>query len=198
MTGNYIAGNAGSNEYYRDYFVFTLSSIPSGETITSATLQLFNPSNGYNSADAAETYTNFSLDSTSIPALTNGNGSNALNVPIYIDLGDGTAYSSGVTVSAASNGTVVPILLNNSFLSYAQANMGSSVALGGAITTLDANDNNNESIFGATGATLSDTQLVITTIPEPTTIGLWALSVIILGAVRRGSGLRLYRGRRNG
>ncbi len=192
MTGNYIAGNAGSSEYYRNYFVFDLSSVAVGETITSATLRLLNPINGYNSVDVTEIYTNFSLDSISISALTNGNGSNALNVPIYTDLGDGIAYSSGVAVSAASNGTTVQIALNNSFLSYAQANLGTLIAIGGAITTLDINANNHESIFGATtGTTPSDTQLVINTVPELTTNVLLLLATLIMVIVRRKRGLTM-------
>lgn len=182
LSGNYIAGNAGANEYFRNYFVFDLSSIPSSDAITSAALRLFNPSTGYKSADSSEIYTNFALESTSISTLITGNGSNTLNVPIYNDLADGTAYSSGVAISSASNGTFIQITLNTNFLIYAQANFGNTIAIGGALTTLDNNNNNNELVFGSTTASdPSNCQLIISTVPEVSTNGLLIVTAVLLG-----------------
>ena len=58
-TGSHTAGNPNyitgllTNEY-RDYFTFDLSSVPQTQTITGATLQLFNPSGGYSSPQQHE------------------------------------------------------------------------------------------------------------------------------------------------
>ncbi len=183
LSGNYIAGNAGHNEYFRNYFVFDLSTIPSSDAITGAALRLFNPSTGYHSVDSSEIYTNFALESTSISSLITGNGSNVLNVAIYNDLGDGIAYSSRVNLSSGSDGTFIQITLNTNFLSYAQSNFGSTLAIGGALTTLDNSNDNNELVFESTTAiNPSNSQLIINTVPEVSTNGLLIVTAVLLGS----------------
>src|SRR5687768_4235443 len=63
---NYIAGKVGAAGELRNFFVFDLSTIRG--PIMSATLRIINPSAGYNSVDAQETYTTFDV-STAIADL---------------------------------------------------------------------------------------------------------------------------------
>lgn len=148
---NYYAGYNGSQfgNTFRNFFVFDLP----GATVLSATLYLWNPSNGHYSLDPSETYSLFDV-STSIAALRAG-GSGLSG--IYNDLGSGTSYGS-VTVTSASNGTYISIPLNSSFPNAAN---GGSIALGGAITTLSGSSD-QDAFFGTGGGYTFDTQLSVT------------------------------------
>lgn len=164
---NYIAGRIGSLEY-RNFFVFDLSGV-SG-TVTSASLQLFNPSTGYVSPDANEMYTLYDV-STSITALTTGGSG---QTAIFTDLGTGTTYGS-VSVSSGDNGQLVEITLNGNGLAALNGATG-SFAIGGALTSLSGSStqhvfgwthlgNPTKKLFLETGE-LSQTQPV----PEPSTL----------------------------
>src|SRR5262249_52281693 len=61
---NFIVGLSGTT--FRDYFVFDLATI--GQSVTQAVLKLQNPSGGYVSPDATETYSLFDVG-TSVDAL---------------------------------------------------------------------------------------------------------------------------------
>jgi hypothetical protein len=174
FTDNYFAGREG--EQYRNFFIFSLPMLAPGESIASVSLSLFCPSaypegapRGYTSPDPTETYQLFSLDSTSIAALRAGGTG---QTGIFTDLGDGTPYSAGTVVAAASQGTDIVIPLNADFLAYATAHLGGDVSLGGAITTFaPVNLNLPEGVFAQTGVSasvgLNQTQLIINTVPEP-------------------------------
>ena len=130
---NYIAGICGNSDSCNgdnldrnDWFTF---SIPTSVVITSATLELFNPSDpydGYVNPSPTETYTNWDVTT---PV---GNLGNAGGVGIYNDLGSGTMYASTV-VSAADDGTTIGISLNSAALSAINADAGSTFAVGGAV-----------------------------------------------------------------
>lgn len=170
----YIAGNAqlGTSPQtwtvYRNFLTFDLSGIT--DTITGAVLRLYNPTNGYWSpGQPTETFELFDV-STSITELTaGGSGKSA----IYADLGSGTSFGSRV-FSSADNNTIVEIVLNSSAIAALEAARGSGFAIGGAVTSLDAL-NNNEYVFGATGWGTEIRELVLTTspaaaVPEPSTL----------------------------
>lgn len=186
--GNYIVGQPSANSF-RNFFIFDLGGLPTSETVTSATLTLYNPSiatgssmDGYQSADPTETFQLFSVDSTSLTALKAG-GTGLTG--IFADLGDGTAYNDGLVVSAASNGAHLAITLNASFLAYAQSNWGGQIALGGALTTLSGSP--GEALFIATHVPLNYTTLTLTTtlaIPEPSVAAV-AAGLAALGLVAR-------------
>jgi hypothetical protein len=80
-------------------------------------------------------------------------------VAAYADLGTGVSYGTR-TITPADSGTVVEITLNSSAVAALDAAPG-LIALGGALTTLDAAAN-NESIFGNTHLVPTITQLRLT------------------------------------
>ena len=165
---NYLVGTCSSftcNDaaVYRNFFVFDLSAVTG--TITFATLRLYNPSiftdstNGYQSADASETYELYSYEG-SIDDLVNSAGS-------YADLGDGTFYGT-VDVSAFDNGQIVSVELNDGAL--ADLNGASGLfALGGRISTLSGIAVDEGVFFGSTLQNDADTrELVLTVVPADT------------------------------
>jgi hypothetical protein len=126
-TGNYIVGNCavsgcnGTDGEYRDYLVFDLSGV-SGP-ITSATLSLWNPSNGFNGDPA--TYTNWDV-TTSLGELESG------SLAAYADLGSGIQYAS-TAVGLFDNGTQVGITLDGAAVAALNAAEGGSFVVGGAL-----------------------------------------------------------------
>jgi hypothetical protein len=125
---NYIAGICGSsdgcgnNSNFHDYFVF---NIPTG-VYTSATLQVFNPADGYRSPNPTETYNNWDV-TTPISELGTVAG-----VGIFNDLGSGIQYA-GTVVSAADNGVVVNIVLDAAAINAINGDAGLQFAVGGAV-----------------------------------------------------------------
>ncbi len=145
---NYIAGLLSGAEY-RDYVVFDLAGL-SG-SVLDASLNLFNPV--YVSPDPSETFTLFDV-STPISELTaTGFGQTG----IFDDLGTGVVLGSR-EVSSADDGSVVSIPLNAAGRQAISAAGGGLVALGGAITSLSADD---EFIFGGSGDPRDVRQLAV-------------------------------------
>lgn len=138
---NYIVGNCCGSGEHRNYFVFDLSGVTG--TITSATLEIENPYTPI-TPDPSENWTLYNV-STPVATLVAG-GSPPATDSIFTDLGNGTSYGN---VSVASNYTgIVTISLNASALAALNAAIGTSFALGGAITTLGVAE--NENIFPST------------------------------------------------
>lgn len=195
----YVAG--WDNERLRNYFVFDLSGLPSGETIVSATLHAYNPNvcepdcsytGGYDSADASETY---DLHEVLAPAATVS--TSVLNPAIYLDLGDGDVFGT-YAASAADNGEFIDIALNAAGLASAQTFAGiGSFVLGGEVSSLTAAFNNREYVFGLTdpaGFPDYTRELIVVMTPEPGTGLLVAVGLFAVGSTRR----RLGSARRNG
>lgn len=138
---NYIAGNGpGTNHItFRNWFVFDLACV--SDTITSASLLIEMPTNGFSSVDPSETYALFDV-STTLSDLMGGVG----GLAAYTDLGTGTSYGS-VVVSDADNGLQVVVPLNAAGLAALNGGLGGQVGLGGAITTLDGDPNTEEKAF---------------------------------------------------
>jgi uncharacterized repeat protein (TIGR01451 family) len=154
---NYIVGNA-RDTYYRDFFVFDLSNIDGH--VVGATLSAYNPSGGFSSADPSETLTLYDVTTPISMLRAGGTGLTA----VYADLGGGTSYGSTV-VTSASNDALVDVLLNPDGLGAADAARGSSLAVGGTITTLDSNPSTTEMLFGSTNDPYTRT-LTLATVPR--------------------------------
>lgn len=101
--------NYGTGATHNTFFLFDLSSV--GTSITSATMQFYNPTNGYLSPNLSETLEIHDI-STSYASISAGTG----GVGAYNDLGSGILYGAQ-TVSAADNGQVVTVTLNGSAVS---------------------------------------------------------------------------------
>jgi hypothetical protein len=146
---NYLVGECASPQcidprVFRNFFVFDLAGIP-GQVLTASPV-IENPENdGYVSNDPSETWTAHDV-TTPISALVAG-GSGLTE--IYDDLGEGTHYGSA-TVTPAS--VLVHVRLNDAAISALNAATGDQFAIGGAITTLDA-EVNREWVFGNSTAT---------------------------------------------
>src|SRR5262249_44602276 len=77
---------------------------------------------------------------------------------IYADLGSGTSYGS-TTVNSSSNGQTVSVPLNSAGISNLNFNVGTQVALGGALTTVSGS--NTDFLFANTSGS-SSRQLAVT------------------------------------
>jgi hypothetical protein len=126
---NYSAATAGNpatlNPAFNDFFVFNLSSVTG--PITSATLSVFNPPNGF-SGTGSDVYSVF--DVTTPISTLEAVQTNATS--IFNDLGSGILYGSA-TVSAADDGTQVNISLDASALAALVAAEGKQFAIGGSL-----------------------------------------------------------------
>ncbi|MBA4015842.1 MAG: hypothetical protein C0483_01505 [Pirellula sp.] len=150
---NYVVGYGSSESAdRRNFFVFDLASV--SQSILTAQLRLQNPSSGYTSSDASESYALFDV-STALAALQ---GSGSGQTAIYTDLGTGVTYG-GQTVTSASNGQIVLVDLNAAGLSYLNSVRGSKGVIGGAITTIVGTA--DQFVFGYTAGT-ETRQLVLT------------------------------------
>jgi hypothetical protein len=160
--GNYIAGLCcfGEGDQHRDFFVFDLSGVAT--PIAAARLRLFNPEAGFGSPDASETYTVFDV-TTSIASLTDGTAT------AFADLGSGVVYGS-LVMTALDNGTLVEIVFNAAGVAAINGALGGLFAVGGAVTTIDANlDLDDEFVFGYTD--IEDTRVLdLEPVPEPGTL----------------------------
>jgi hypothetical protein len=146
---NYGVGVSGGS-FYRNFFAFNLPAISS--QLADAELVL----NSYSNASpyGVETYQLYDV-TNSITVLTNS-ASGATN--IYEDLGSGAVYG-GRGVYVSESGLISGIPLNGNFLAAALANSSGPIALGGALTSLNA-ASTNEYLFAASGSSVpADAQL---------------------------------------
>ncbi len=175
-------GTINGIEEFRSFFIFDLSGVTA--PIVSATLRLLNPGGtpqfpnnvGFFSDTGSETYLVNEV-STAIASLLAGTG----GVAVFDDLGSGTPFGS-ITATSAVNGTFVEINLNSAAI--AALNLASDLfAFGGTITTLNGIPD-EETLFAFSSNNLSDTQLEVTVVPEPSTVLLLAAGIALLGALR--------------
>jgi large repetitive protein len=157
---NYIIGDylATDGRVYRNYFVFDLSGITL--PIGAANLSVYNPTDGYISADPTETWNLWEVSSSMANLMADHAAGDPVGLDIYDDLG-GTNFLGTGTVSAADNDTMVNVALNGNALVLLNNAIGSQWAVGGSITTLDAVDN-SEVMFSWTNET-SIRRLILTT-----------------------------------
>ena len=134
---NYAAGvccsvNPPVNDKH-DYFVFNLSNV-SGP-ITSATLSIFNPNNGFytNNGASGGLYQTWDV-STPLSTLKAGQ-TNATS--IYTDLGSGTLFGS-VLVGPSDDNAFVNITLDSAAIAAINASEGSQFAVGGSLVAINA------------------------------------------------------------
>jgi len=169
LSGNpsYYIGDDGE-ALYRNFFVFEIPVF--SETVTGATLKLWNPPNGFFSQDPSETYELFAV-STPIEDLVSDQFS---ATDIYENLGSGLSFGS-ITLSDSDNDNFVVLTLNATFLSALNAAQGMQLAIGGALTTLTPGDDAG-AFIGTESEDTPPPVLTVQTVPEPAT------AVLLLGA----------------
>ncbi len=173
-SGNYLAGLYTGLEY-RDFFNFDLTSV-SG-TILSAQLVINNNNTIQSSPDASETLGIFDY-SGSIASLVGGTG----GVTAFNDLGTGTSFGSLSLPTTSFSGTGnATINFNAAGIAALNAALGGQFAVGGALTTISSTA--NQYVFGGT-IDFPATQLVLTTVPEPSGVSLLALAALTAQGIR--------------
>ncbi len=149
----------------RNFFTFNVTGLAG--KITAAKLRAFNPSSpvGYSSPNPTETYTLFDV-STPLQTLVTLAGGTAA----FADLGTGTQLGA-VTVSAAANGTIVEVNFNAAGIAYLNSVNG-TIAVGGAITTLNAGGASEFLFNSASGVLVRELVVTYTDAPVPCTFAL--------------------------
>jgi len=182
---NYLAGRLSLQEH-RNYFVFDLSSVT--QTILSAELRVFNPTNGFTSISSSETYALFDV-STPVSTLS-ASSSGATGLAVFGDLGGGTTFGTRA-ITTADNNTTVVTALNAAALTELNAASG-LWAIGGAITTIGVTQGFDEYAFRFTTGSMQR-QLVLeiedlNPVPEPAAFvlfGIGGIGAIVAGRRRR-------------
>ena len=171
---NYIV-----SEEHNNFSVFDLSSL--ADTITSATLRLFNPHNGYATNDPLEVFQIFDV-MTPIDSLLNGTGGQKT----YFDLEGGSLFGS-TYVTSQDNGNYVEVEINQLGIDY--LNQNTLVAFGGSLTTAD---DHVDRLFGYTHSSFNPNfaQLQVSTtlkgqVPEPGTLALLGCAVFLGFSTRK-------------
>lgn len=185
---NYIVGqiNIGATAVgFHDYFSFGSIVVPTGQTIVSATLTLFNPAGGYSSTHASETLT---IDGfTGNVATLEGGGTVAGE---YNALASGTVFANK-SVDASTDSSFVSVSLNAAAIAFLNANASNPFAFGGYLAGIPAADTDTRFEFGGSAFIVSnDGNSVLTVVtapagavPEPASVAL--LAAVILGLATR-------------
>ncbi len=175
----------GYNDFFRSYYIFDLSSID--ETVLSATLEL----RRYNSSEGA--VIEFYDVSTSPENLIRSRTTTLLGTTygeVHADLGSGTNYGSSV-IGPGDTFDILSFELNAAAISDIDSATG-YFAIGARIATesvatlgLHAFAYSNDETGGSFGSTNYTQQLVLTTVPIPTTAWLLSSALGLLGWMRR-------------
>jgi hypothetical protein len=151
---NYLAGFATDTGHeHRDFFVFDLSTVTA--PMVSAQLRVFNPPNGFVSPAPTETYALFDVSTPISDLRASGRG----RTDIFTTLGSGVS-SGARDVSAADNGQIVTIDFNGAGLASLNLHSGGLFATGGAITTIQGQQ--DDAVFAFSGFPSDTRQLVLT------------------------------------
>ena len=174
----WIGGN--NFPHFRNYFMFDLAG-GFQETITSATLRIFNPAAGLNST--GYTPVNFELHQVGTSPSTILSGiSGATGQSIYSDLGDGAIYSS-VTAGVSSQNGYIDLVLNTAAIADLQSAAG-VFTFGGRVVEEGEGGGVARSLFRATNDSTAVTQLIVETLePVPVPGAVWLFSSGLLGLV---------------
>lgn len=184
----HLGDGAASNLATAGYFIFDLSSV-AGNTINSATLRIYHPSNSYNSTDPSETVTLFDVSTshsilrTSLPGPLDLTALDA----VVADLSGGTSYGS-FTATLTDNSTYESTALNAAALTALNLAIGGEWAVGGAVTTNGLTGLGvRERIFRGSVVSSPVTELVLdlTPVPVPAAVWLFGSSLVALGVARR-------------
>ncbi len=162
------------NYILNQYLIFDLSSV--SKEVISAEFRIV-CDYSYFSYDPYETYTLFDVTNSYIEVYM-GYGD---NLAVYNDLGSGVVYGTVNVISNYSYETVT-VTLNRDGLAALNACLGGIFMMGGSLTSID-NDDDYEILFSycsSKNAGDGYTQLILTTVPEPSTliffsVGLWFL-----------------------
>lgn len=148
---NYFAGNDAGT--FRDWFVFNLPTLPAPLVRAELRVKTYSVS----SPTGSEI---FQLRPVATPVATLVAGGSGLT-GIYNDLGDGPMYGARAFVPLDAD-RFITIPLNQTLKSAVAGAAGSLFAIGGEITTLDADVNNTEYVFGFSQGNPGDVQLLLT------------------------------------
>lgn len=180
---NYIVGNGiGGPQEFRDFFTFDLSAL-TGQTVTSATLEV----QRYNGGDA--TLGLFDVSTNAIILNTLG----AANAAVFADLGTGNSYGTFV-VGTGDPADILGFSLNAAAITDINAAIGGFFSIGGAMQAGPG----NELFATSNGGTPEFLVVTTTTItPEPNAKLLFACGLAVLagrGRVSRGRTVLRNRG----
>lgn len=175
QNNNYQTGFPQPEVESRSWFSFDLSGIvaPAG---AGTYLGLFAPSNSYASINSSETLSLYDVTSTGL----SNDGSDG-NLAVFNDLGTGTLLGTA-TITGASQGSFVNILLNTAGINALNAKLGGRITFGAILGS------NGGAVFNTTGtdnAADGASILVTQAVPEPSTYGLAALGGVSLAALAR-------------
>lgn len=177
---NYLVGRytySGVTEEYHNFFVFDLTHV--GGDLTSATLRL----KTLLTSSGSETYELYNVSTPISSLLAGGSGRS----DVFDDLRDGTIYAT--CALSESRPELLDIPLNAAFVNNANNAPDHRIAIGGALTTLGSSLT-NEYLFrnNSSPRQLTDVQLIVTKVPEPTIFSLLlmaAASIITWTRARR-------------
>ncbi len=139
---NTYTGGIGSSRQYNSFFVFDLGGL-SG-TVTAATLRL--EVERYYGSSPSETLSVWDVTTPTTTLIEDGSGA----TEIYTDLQSGQQLG-GFVVVPADDGSVKEIQLNAPALAYLTSRLGSDVAVGVHVDTLDIGSGNEGVRFSAGG-----------------------------------------------
>jgi hypothetical protein len=173
---NYGTGT-GAGADHRSFFVFDLAGLSGA--VLSATFEVFNPATGYNSPNPTETINFFDVSTPIATLIADGSGQTA----IFTDLGSGSFYGARV-FNAADNNSLVSIALSAAAVAGINASLGSRFAIGGALSN-PGDVNIIRGVFlNSNGSEIKRLQLTV--VPEPGTLALASLSLLLgIAGLRR-------------
>jgi hypothetical protein len=172
-SANYAVGQTGGTVYH-DFFAF---DVPHVDSILGASLLV--PALGYLSIRPNENVVLYDV-STPLSTLT---ATQTSATPIFDDLGSGDIFAVK-SVTAADDNTFVTFSLNSGAVASLVAAIGTSWAIGGAITPMLLPAGSDELVFASSVSV--GAKLVLQVVPEPPAIALAAIGALgLANFVRR-------------
>jgi hypothetical protein len=165
---NYLTGSYGLE--HRSFFTYDLSGVTGA--IVAAKLRIYQPPNddffdGFFSPSGTETLNLWNVSTPGATLIANSGGAAVFN-----DLGSGSTYASK-NYTLADGGTFGTLTLNALGVNDANSAIGGYFSIGGSVAT-------GGYIFGYSGITPSNTQLILDVTPEPGTLALAVIALLPL------------------